>query len=92
MNDLLAAAASNKTFEDIVYTIAKLINGVIPLSVAVCLFVFFWGVADVIVLSRENAEKLKEGRARMFWSLLALFVVVSLSGILNILEHTLKGQ
>jgi len=73
-----------------VYFIAKLINGVIPITVACGLFFFFWGLLDMIVLSRENADKLKEGRARIFWSLIALFVVVSLSGIIHILQTTLQ--
>ncbi len=92
MNDLLlAATASNKTFEGIVYIIVDLLNAIIPITVAACLFVFFWGVLDIFLHS-DNAEKLRDGRGRIFWSMVALFVVVSLGGILQILKATLEGK
>ncbi len=64
--------------EDIGY----LINILIPIVSALALLYFFWGLAKFI-LAQGNEDKKSEGRSVMTWGILALFVMVSIWGIIN---------
>lgn len=71
--------------------IESLIASVIPIAVGLCLLGFLWGVFLAFFGDAENAEKRAGGYKFIMWSLLALFVVVSLGGIIGVLESTLFG-
>ena len=68
-----------------------LIGFTIPLAVGICLVIFFWGLA-LMILDTGNAEKMKEGKNKMLWGILSLFVVLSLGGIIALLQNTLEGN
>ncbi len=70
-------------------TIAGLINLATPIIVALALLFFFWGLATYI-LNASDGEKQKEGRNIMIWGILALFVMVSVWGIVNVVRDTFK--
>lgn len=59
--------------------------------IALVLFVFFWNLA-MLTFDSANPEKLKQARARVFWSVIAMFVVFSLAGILAVLQTTFFGS
>jgi len=80
-------------------TITTLINGVtdfilsgIPILVSLALLYFFWGIADWILNMSGDAEKMKKGRERMVWGLIALFFMVSVAGVVSILSNTFFGS
>jgi len=50
---------------------------------------FIWGLAFYI-LSAADEEKKKEGRNIMVWGVVALFVMVSVWGLVNLLQNTLE--
>lgn len=68
-------------------TVADLINLATPIVVALALLYFFWGLANYI-LNANNEEKKKEGRTIMIWGILALFIMVSVWGIINVVRDT----
>jgi hypothetical protein len=49
--------------------------------------VFFYGLAR-FVLSSGDAKKAEEGKGIMIWGLVAIFVLLSLMGIIGFLERT----
>jgi hypothetical protein len=57
------------------------------LVLALALLFFFWGVAKFI-LNADNDEKRTEGKKVMIWGIIALFVMVSVWGLINILANT----
>ncbi len=59
----------------------------IPLGVAAALLVFIWGIAGM-VLASGDAKAASDGRAKMLWGILALFVILSLSGIIQLVRST----
>lgn len=67
--------------------IANLINLATPIVVALALLYFFWGLAQYI-LNAGNEEKKKQGRDIMIWGILALFIMVSVWGIINVVRET----
>lgn len=80
-----------RTLTQIIELITQIIGYTIPIAVAVCLLVFLWGLLQVFAVV-DNADKRKDGIAKMTWGVLALFVVVALAGIVEILSNTLLGN
>lgn len=64
-----------------------LINLATPIVVALALLFFFWGLANYI-LSAGDDKKKDEGKRIMIWGVLALFVMVSVWGIINVVRDT----
>ena len=77
------------TLFGILSTIAGLINLATPIVVALALLYFFWGLATYI-LNAGNEDKKKSGRDIMIWGLIALFVMVSVWGIINVVRDTFQ--
>ncbi len=81
---LLAAAQATTPASGIMgllNLIGTVINAVIPLLIGAALVVFFWGLVKYI-LNRKNKDLLYTG-------LIALFIMVSVWGIIRIAQSTL---
>ncbi len=59
-----------------------LLNLGIRIIFALALVLFFWGLVQFIMKSGD-AKLRDEGKKRMIWGIIALFVMVSIYGILN---------
>lgn len=68
--------------------IGDLINQATPIVVALALLAFFWGLVTYIFQSGD-AEKRKKGLSIMIWGIIALFIMLSVFGIINALQDTL---
>lgn len=77
------------TLFGILSTLAGLINLATPIVVALALLYFFWGLASYILNAGEE-EGRKKARNTMIWGLLALFVMVSVWGIINVVRDTFQ--
>ncbi len=62
-------------------------NSIIPLLFALALAFFIWGVIKFTVADTESKEKQK-GKDFMIWGIIALFVMVSVWGLVNVLNLT----
>jgi len=80
---------TNTDLFDVLNILADLINLATPVVVALALLYFFWGLAQYI-LNAGNEEKKKDGRNIMIWGLLALFIMVSVWGIINVVRDTFR--
>jgi uncharacterized membrane protein YjfL (UPF0719 family) len=76
---------------EIVFILDDIIGAVIPVIAGLALVAFFWGLAITLAQS-DNAEKRNEGRMIMVWGLVALFVMVSVWGIVKVLQETFDIQ
>jgi len=85
----IIAFAQVSSFAGFVDLVVRILNAVIALLFAVALLVFFWGVAQFI-LNAGNEQKRTEGKGIMLWGIIALFVMVSLWGIIQVLITTLE--
>ncbi len=91
MMPLITNAQAN-TFRSIVGDIVELIStALMPLLFVMALTWFIWGVVEFIRNS-DNQEKRKEGRSRMLWGIIALFLMVSYLGITSIFTQTLFNR
>ena len=58
----------------------------------VLVFLIFYWNAYKIIFDADNAEKRKQALPRLIWSIVALAIIFSLGGIVNIISNTLLGS
>lgn len=87
---LLPSLAGAVTLFDTLAIFSTLFNGVIGLFIVLAIVVFFWGLIKYI-FNREGGEKEgAEGAQLMIWGILAIFVMVSIWGIIGLLRSTFR--
>ncbi len=73
----------------LISTAGQVLNSLIPLMIALALVVFFWGLVQYIINPGEGHDK---GKSVMIAGLTALFVMVSVWGIIRLAQNTLLGS
>ena len=68
--------------------IGDLVDSATPIVVGIALLAFFWGLARYIFNAGSDEAK-KEGRNIMIWGIVALFVMVSVWGLVRFLGDAL---
>lgn len=66
---------------------AGIIQALIPIVIGLAVLVFLWGVLQYVLRSSDAGKD--EGRQFMLWGIIALFVMVSVWGLVNILRDSL---
>lgn len=82
---------NNMNLTGVIEVIGNLINMLTPLVVALALLFFFWGLATFILAAGDDNGK-KKGKAIMVWGVIALFIMVSVWGIINVVRDTFQLQ
>jgi hypothetical protein len=80
----IAAAQDLTSF---VITIGRIVNLLVPLVSTLAIVFFFYGLAKY-VLNAGDEEKKEEGKNIMIWGVLAMFVLVTIWGIIGFLQNT----
>ena len=62
----------------------------VPIIFGLSMVYFFWGVAQFILKDAGNDKTREEGKKKMIWGIVALFVFISIYGILNFIGSTLQ--
>jgi len=85
-----SAFAAARNFSELAATIVNILNTGTGVLILLGLVTYFWGVASNIPHfgDEKGAEKMK---AYFFWGIIVLFVMVSIWGIVQILQNTLFG-
>jgi hypothetical protein len=78
-----------ETFKDIVTSIYGFFNFIIPTIAGLALLYLLWGIA-VFIMNAANEDARKTGRTKIAWGFVGLFVIVSIWGILAIVDNTLR--
>lgn len=88
---LIAAAqlsdAGGTTIGTILGKISEILNSVIPILMILATLIFLWGIISYITASGDE-EKLKSARTYIIWGLIALFVMVAVWGLVQVLLTT----
>ncbi len=79
------------TLRDVVVKVGDIINLIIPLMVAIALIAFFWGLIKYL-FAQGNEESKTDGKKIMLWGIVALFVMVSIWGIIRVIADTFNIQ
>lgn len=85
---LVPAVASAATLTETLVFISTFLNGVIGLFITLAIVVFFWGL--IKYLWSMETESAHESLKIMFWGIISIFVMVSIWGIIRLLQNTLK--
>ena len=79
--------AQGVTVESTLNRVLGILNGVIFLFITIAIVVFFWGLISYLAnIGGEDAAK--KGIQLMLWGVIALFVMVSVWGIIRLLQNT----
>lgn len=75
------------TFSDLVFDVIFILNLIVPLIIGIALLGFFWGI---FLYAFKTDDETARGNAKeiMWWGIIALFVMISVFGILQILLNT----
>lgn len=79
----MTALTNQSTFADLIQIFFDLIQLVIPVIASMALLAFFWGLAKFILALGGDEKVLADGKNLMKWGLVALFIMVSVWGILR---------
>ncbi|MDQ5912328.1 MAG: hypothetical protein QG568_543 [Patescibacteria group bacterium] len=66
-----------------------LINRLIPFIIALTVLIFLWGIFR-FVMAGGDGEQRKEAQGYIIWGVVALFVMVSIWGLVNILVRSVN--
>ncbi len=81
--------SNGSSIADILKFVTCLIsNSVIPLFFALAIVVFLWGMVKFIQNANDSTER-EQGRTFMIWGIVALFVMVSVWGIVKVFTTSL---
>ena len=83
---LFALAVSN--IQDLATFVTNILgNYIIPALFAVALIIFLWGVIQYVIAAGDD-EKRKEGKQKIIWGIIGLFVMVAIWGLVNLIGNT----
>ncbi|MCU0660253.1 MAG: pilin [Candidatus Pacebacteria bacterium] len=77
---------SSPTALNIIGRIQTIINYLIPLFITAGVALFIWGVVVYVIAKNEEAKK--EGRDKMIYGIIGLFVILSIWGLVGLLGNT----
>ncbi len=86
---LVALAQTTTSLEGVLAILARLINLAIPVLIGASVLVFIWGLF-IYMTNVGDEEKQKEGKSIMIWGVIALFVMFSVFGLVNLLIGTFQ--
>ena len=84
----LPALAGAASLFDLLALANTFLNALIGLFITLAIVVFFWGV--IKYLTSASGENASEGLKLMFFGVIAIFVMVSIWGIIRLLQNTFK--
>ena len=79
---VLAFAQQLGNIETFVSSIGRVVGLALPIVVAIALLAFFWGLVKFI-FAQGNEESKADAKKIMLWGLIALFVMVSVWGVVR---------
>jgi len=86
---LMPSIAGAVTFLDTLNLVNTVLGALIPIAISLALVVFFFGLVKYI-FKLGNEDQQKEAMRLMIWGVIAIFVMVSIWGIIGLLQNTFK--
>lgn len=74
----------------VIVMFCQIIDPLVTLIIALALVFFLWGGAQFI-LNAESEEGREKGKQKMTWGIIVLFIMVSIWGIVMMLQNTFFG-
>lgn len=87
----IIALAAPTNFKELIMVFLDLINDLVRFVMVLALLFFLFNVFK-LVFANGNEESIKEAKSFMIYGIIALFVMVSVWGLVNILTATFFGR
>lgn len=87
----VALAAAPRTWSELVYSLVSLMNAGAITLITLAFVGYFYGISSNILVFGEDTDGAKR-RAYFVWGVIILFVMVSIWGILRLLQNTFIGN
>lgn len=78
----LLASAQLENVDSLLGSIGNLVEAALPIVVGIALLGFFWGLAQFVFAAGDESKK-DEAKSHMIWGIVALFVMVSVWGLVQ---------
>lgn len=75
----------------IIKLIETALKPAVPLLIGLAVVVFFWGLVKYLNAGMGDAKNIKEARDLMIWGIIAITVMVSVWGIVKVVQTTFLG-
>lgn len=83
--------AAQTTVSDVLDQVLGFLNTAAAIVIALAVVYFLWGVTQYIMKAGDE-EAQKGARDTMIWGIIAIFVMVSVWGLVNLLQNTFGVQ
>lgn len=83
------ASAQSADAQSILTTISGILNFIIPMLITFAIITFIYGVIQYVI-AKEDAAK-EKGRNTMIYSIVGLFAIVAVWGLVQVLVNTFLG-
>ena len=83
-------AHAQTTFNTLLSAVVSVVGTLLPVVISFAILAFLWGLARYI-RSQDSPEGREAARSIMTWGLIAIFIMVSLWGLVNLLETAVFG-
>ena len=84
----LASAQGTGDLASFVFVIGNIVNILVPIVSTLAVVYFFYGLATFI-LSAGDEDKAKKGKGIMIWGVVAMFIIVTIFGIIGFMQQTI---
>ncbi len=85
----LASARAPRTFAELANLIVTILDSAAGLLVLAGIVIYFYGLStNILKMKDEGGEKM---RSYFVWGIIVIFIMVSIWGILSLLQNTLFG-
>jgi hypothetical protein len=77
---------SAATIPGIIDSFTTALGTFVPVGVALAVLVFAWGIISMMLAGMDD-KSLADGRKRMIWGVVGLFVIISIWGLVALLQQ-----
>ena len=88
---LAPSLASAQNIQSLFLLASNLLNALIGILITLAIVVFFWGLVKYL-LSGGATEDAHKGIHQMIWGVVAIFVMVSIWGLIALLQRTFQVE
>ncbi len=82
-----AQTDAKDTITQLVEALGGIVDLLIPIMIGLALVIFFWGLIRFVF--NQGSDKAAAAKKYMLWSVIALFIMVSIMGIIGVIRTTL---
>jgi hypothetical protein len=85
------SGVSKLSLEGVVAYLARIMNSLVYVIVGAALVMFLYGILKLSFIDGQKPESREQSRKFMMWGIVSLFVMVSVWGLVKILQATVFG-